>query len=81
MKLSNIILSSLILASVGACAQEKSPVKPVKKDSIKVIRKTDAVGKPITKLTSPTDTLKNTVPDSTKVRPISHDYCPPCGMG
>ena len=71
------------MASATAVAQEKKPLKEVKKDSVKVIKKPDQVGHPIKTYITPPDSLNKTKIDSTKIKPheFDPDYCPPCGMG
>jgi hypothetical protein len=83
MKLSSILIGTLIVASVGAQSQEKDTVKQVQQDSIKVIRKLDPIDKTNLKKIIPPDSLKTNSTDSTKIKPlkITPDYCPPCGMG
>lgn len=86
MKLSNVLLTTLVLTAASASAQEKenTQVKKVRKVSSverNNIRKLEA--EPL-RMEIMTDTIKK---DTTKVDstihtfPISPDYCPPCGMG
>lgn len=83
MKISNLVLGTLLVASTAATAQEKKPLKEVKKDSVKVIKRTNQVGHPVKTYITPPDSLNKTKTDSSTIKPIKHgpDYCPPCGMG
>lgn len=83
MKLSNLLLGTMLMASASVMAQEKRPLKEVKKDSVKVIKKTDKVAHPLKMPITPPDSLNKTKTDTTKIKPheFDPDYCPPCGMG
>lgn len=83
MKLSNVLMTTLLLSSTGVIAQEE-----VKRDTIKKVR-TEVTLKGVKRKATvgtkfdakvKTDTTKV---DSSKIKPIpiSPDYCPPCGMG
>ena len=70
MKLSTLTLGALIIFSTNAVAQT-----PKEKDKTK--SKTTA-----TKENKTSKAKQDSVKASkNKNRPISHDYCPPCGMG
>jgi hypothetical protein len=83
MKLSSLLIGTLMIASVGAQSQEKETAKEVSKDSIKVVRKLDNFDKPNLKKIIPPDSVKTNTTDSTKVIPIkiTRDICHGCGLG
>ena len=84
MKLSTALIGTMLLASATAQAQQKNPLKPVEKDTLKVTKRMTEARKPllIHQLNAP-DTLKPQKADTTGITPIkiTKDYCPPCGMG
>lgn len=69
MKISNILIGALVVASLNAVAQQDKPrPRSEKADSTKTTKK-------------PVKQKGKSKPDSLKPRPISPSYCPPCGMG
>ncbi len=73
MQLSYLTLSALLLAASVSYAQENPKPKREKSDTTKVQGKRPEKGKTVVK--------KDTLKGKTQPRPISPDYCPPCGMG
>ncbi|MCD6068447.1 MAG: hypothetical protein K0S33_3273 [Bacteroidetes bacterium] len=70
MKLSHVALGLLVLGASIGVAQE-NPKRTPARDSSKVVRK------------RPEGNKQKVKADTTKKIPskITHDYCPPCGMG
>lgn len=78
MKLSNILLASILTSSISACGQ----ITPKKKDSLpKEATKTEQPKRSYQDSVKPlnADTVVDSIPSET--RASSHGYCPPCGMG
>jgi hypothetical protein len=73
MKLSEVLLATLLVSGMSAAAQNELPNHKV--DTNKVL-------KPKLIQEAPKDSVKATkVKRGEKTRPITPDYCPPCGMG
>jgi hypothetical protein len=73
MKISHLTISILIMSTSFNKAQEKPIKSALKQDTIKSIKKPI---KQIVKISK-----KDSIKQSKKPKPISADYCPPCGRG
>lgn len=73
MKLSNFLLTTLLASAVISVQAQTIPVKPKDKKKVKTVTKKAVKADP----KQATAVVKN----NDKPRPISANYCPPCGRG
>ena len=83
MKLSSVLLGTMLVASASGIAQQKNPVKKVENDSLKKVKRLVISEEVKVKKKLETKSIKVEPVDTLLGNPshINHDYCPPCGRG